>query len=103
MSMPPLLLSLAHGLPPVQPNPGDLPGGGTLWQLVDGVAGWALIGSLAALLLGAVVWAFGSHSHNVHQAVAGRRAVLASAGAALLIGGASHLITFFFNAGHSLH
>ena len=88
---------------PLSPNPNDLPGGGTLQMLVNGVAGWALIASLAALVVGAATWAFGSHSHNVHHASAGRRAVLASAASALLIGGASHVITFFFNAGHALH
>lgn len=88
---------------PLNPNPQDLPGGGTLQMLVNGVAGWALIASLAALVVGAATWAFGSHSHNVHHASAGRRAVLASAASALLIGGASHVITFFFNAGHALH
>jgi hypothetical protein len=79
-----------------------LPGGGTLQKLVDGMAGWALIGSLAALVIGALVWALGSHSHNVHQSMSGRRAVLASGAAALLIGAAPILINFFFHAGSGL-
>ncbi len=85
------------------PDLHSLPGGGTLQQLVNGVAGWALIGALAALVVGAVAWALGSHSHNVHQAVSGRRAVLVSGAAALLVGAAPILINFFFNAGRSLH
>jgi hypothetical protein len=87
----------------LHPNLNALPGGGTLMHLVDGVAGWALVGSLAALLLGAVAWALGSHSHNVHQSMAGRRAVLTSGAAALLIGAAPILINFFFDAGKGLH
>jgi hypothetical protein len=87
----------------LHPSISSLPGGGTLQALVNGVAGWALIGSLAALLVGAVTWALGSHSHNVQHAVSGRRAVLASGGAALLIGAAPILINFFFAAGQKLH
>lgn len=34
--------------------------GGVIQQLLDGLAGWALWGSLAALLLSAIVWALGS-------------------------------------------
>ena len=87
----------------LNPNPNSLPGFATLQALMNGVAGWALIGALAALLVGAVSWALGSHSHNVHQSMAGRRAVLVSGAAALLIGAAPHLINFFFDKGSSLH
>ena len=93
--------------PPVDvslhPSLSSLPGGGTLQQLVNGMAGWALLGSLAALVVGALAWAIGAHAHNVHQATSGRRAVLASASAALLIGAAPILINFFFHAGRVLH
>ena len=87
----------------LHPSLSSLPGGGTLQQLVNGMAGWALLGSLAALVVGALAWAIGAHAHNVHQATSGRRAVLASASAALLIGAAPILINFFFNAGRALH
>jgi hypothetical protein len=87
----------------LSPNLSSLPGGGTLQSLVNGVAGWALIIALAALVIGAVSWALGSHSHNVHQSMAGRRAVLVSAAAALLIGAAPELINFFFHVGKGLH
>ncbi|HUD69927.1 MAG TPA: DUF6112 family protein [Acidimicrobiales bacterium] len=87
----------------LKPNLSSLPGAATLQALMNGVAGWALIGALAALLVGAVSWALGSHSHNVHQSMAGRRAVLVSGAAALLIGAAPHLINFFFHTGSSLH
>jgi hypothetical protein len=87
----------------LHPSLSALPGGGTLQQLVNGVAGWALVGALAALVIGAVAWALGSHAHNVHQAASGRRAVLTSGTAALLIGAAPVLINFFFNAGRALH
>jgi Family of unknown function (DUF6112) len=87
----------------LHPTLGFLPGGGTLQQLANGLAGWALIGALVALVVGALAWALGAHAHNVHQSMSGRRAVLTSGAAALLIGAAPVLINFFFQQGSRLH
>jgi len=87
----------------LSPDTSSLPGGGTLQQLINGLAGWALILSLAALVVGAAAWALGAHSQNYHQSFVGRRAVLVSGLAALLIGAAPKLINFFFHAGTGLH
>ncbi len=85
------------------PDLSALPGAAELQHLVNGVAGWALLAALVALVVGAAAWAFGSHAHNVHQATAGRRAVFVSAAAAMLIGSAPMLINFFFDAGAKFH
>ncbi len=85
------------------PSTSALPGSAALQQLADGIASWALIGALVALLIGAALWAVGSHTQNLHHSMAGRRAVLTSLVAAVLIGGAPSLINFFFNAGLSIH
>ena len=85
------------------PDAAKLPGGGTLQQLTDGIGGWALILSLVGLLIGAAAWALGSHAQNYQQAFVGRRTVLVSGLAALLIGAAPILIGFFYNTGHGLH
>ena len=87
----------------LNPSTTALPGGATLQQLANGIASWALIGSLVALLLGAALWAVGSHSQNMHQSMAGRRAVVTSLLAAVLIGAAPSLINFFFTTGLSVH
>jgi len=87
----------------LNPTPSDLPGSGTLQTMANGLAGWGLVLSLIALVVGAALWALGAHSQNVHQSMAGRRAVLISLGAAIVIGGAPVLINFFFNAGRGLH
>ena len=55
-----------------------------------------------ALVLGAGLWAIGSHTQNMHQSSQGRRAVLTSLIAAVLIGAAPELINFFFNTGASV-
>jgi Family of unknown function (DUF6112) len=87
----------------LNPSITDLPGGPVLQQLANGLGAWALIGSLIALVLGAVLWAVGSHTQNMHQSAAGRRAVLTSLAAAILIGAAPSLINFFFSTGLKVH
>ena len=85
------------------PSTTALPGSAALQQLTDGIAAWALIGALIALLLGAALWAVGSHTQNMHQSSQGRRAVLTSLVAAVLIGAAPALINFFYKTGLGVH
>jgi hypothetical protein len=87
----------------ISPSITSLPGSAALQQIANGIAAWALIGALIALLLGAALWAIGSHTQNMHQSASGRRAVATSLVAAVLIGAAPSLINFFFNAGLSVH
>ncbi len=85
--------------PTLQPNPAGLPGAPTLQRLADGIGGWALIASMLGIVIGAVLWAFGHYSQNYQQAYNGRRGVMVSALAAVLIGGAPHIIGFFLGQG----
>ena len=83
----------------LSPKPSGLPGSDVLQGLVDGLAFWALIAALSALVFGAAVWAWASHAQNHHYAASGRRAAGVAAFAALLIGAAPALINFFAEAG----
>lgn len=83
----------------VDPDPQKLPGGQVIQQLLDGLAGWAVLGSLAAMFIGAIVWALGSHGGNYSAANKGKTAVLVAAATALLAGAAPALINFFTNLG----
>jgi hypothetical protein len=85
------------------PSSTSLPGSAALQSIANGVAAWALIGALVALLLGAALWAVGSHTQNMHQSASGRRAVATSLVAAILIGAAPSLVNFFFHTGLSVH
>ncbi len=85
------------------PDINGLPGGSELQSLTNGLGGWALVLALVGLLIGALMWALGSHTQNYHQSYSGRRAVLVSALAALLIGAAPALVNFFFHAGTNVH
>ena len=82
-----------------EPDPSQLPGGQVLQNLTDGIMGWALALSLIALLVSAAAWALGANSQNYQYTVAGKRGVLVSGVAALLIGAAPAIVNFFFDAG----
>ncbi|MGH8980034.1 MAG: hypothetical protein ACRDWE_03290 [Acidimicrobiales bacterium] len=81
------------------PTSTKLPGGAVLQTLVDGLGGWALTLALAGLVVGAALWAVGSHSQNYQQSFVGKRAVLVSGFAALIVGAAPAIIDFFFHTG----
>jgi len=83
----------------LSPNPSALPGGQVIQQIADGIGGWALLLSLIGLVIGAATWAIGAHSQNYQQSYLGRRAVLVSGAAALVIGAAPAIINFFFHLG----
>ncbi len=97
------LVAAASGGVELKPSLTDLPGSGTLQSLVDGLGAWALVAALVGLVIGAAAWALGVHSQNYQQSMVGRRAVLVSALAALLIGAASPIVNFFWGQGTSLH
>jgi MFS family permease len=86
-----------------QPDTSALPGGAELQKLMNGLDGWALTLSLVGLLIGAAAWALGSHGQNYQQSFVGRRAVLISGLAALLIGAGPAIVNFFFQAGQGVH
>jgi hypothetical protein len=96
-----LLLATAHLQ--LSPDTGALPGGNVLQRLMNGLDGWALALSLVGLVVGAAAWALGSHGQNYQQSFVGRRAVLISGFAALLIGAGPGIVNFFFNTGQGVH
>ena len=85
------------------PNPNQLPGYGELVNLTNGIGGWALIAAMLGIVIGAIMWAFGHYSQNYQQAYNGRRGVLVSALAALLIGGAPQIINTLVHQGGAIH
>jgi type IV secretory pathway VirB2 component (pilin) len=88
----------------VEPSQGGyLPGETVLENLASGVGHWALLAAIVGVIVGGIMWAFGHFSHNYQQSYSGRRGVIVSAVAALLIGGASQIISFFFTAGAGIH
>ena len=83
----------------VDPDPSKLPGAGVLQQITDGIGGVALAVCVMALLVGAAMWAFGSHAQNPHQAMLGRRTVVTAVAAAMLVGATGAIVSWAFQLG----
>lgn len=83
----------------LSPNPNDLPGSNVLTSLANGIGGWAVIAAVVGIVVGAIMWAFGHYSQNYQQAYNGRRGVMVSGLAALLIGAAPKVVNFFLSQG----
>jgi hypothetical protein len=83
----------------MQPSSSALPGASAIGQLTNGIGWWALMASLLGLVVGAAAWALGSHSNNYQYSSSGRRAVLVSGAAALVIGAAPTVVNFLFGEG----
>jgi uncharacterized membrane-anchored protein len=96
------LSSLVADTPGLKPDSNQLPGSALMQNLANGIGWWALIAAMLGVVVGAVMWAFGHYSHNYQQAYNGRRGVMVSVLAAVLIGGAPHIISFFLEKGTQL-
>jgi type IV secretory pathway VirB2 component (pilin) len=119
--MPALLLSPLPIVPPsflltaVNPNAnstgislnpaqtGNLPGDQTLTSLASGLGHWALLAAIVGVIVGGIMWAFGHFAHNYQQSYNGRRGLIVSGVAALLIGASQEIVGFFFTQGLGLH
>jgi hypothetical protein len=83
----------------IKPDPSGLPGSDVLQGLLNGLAFWALLATLAGALIGAATMAIATHFNNHHWASRGKSGALVSAAAAFLIGAAAAIINFFAAAG----
>ena len=86
----------------LDPTTNGLPSFSIVQRFMDQMGGVALLFALVGVVVGAAAWALGSHSQNYHQSFAGRRAVLVSGLAALLIGAAPTIVNFFAAIGHDI-
>ena len=92
-------LSVVAQDPGVHSNSSGLPGLAQLRNIVGAMLTFGLVACVAALVVSAVVWGFGSNSGNPHLAGRGKTGVVVAAGAAMLIGAANAIVTFFSSVG----
>ncbi len=86
----------------IDPNSGGLPGIEQLRIIVGAVMTVGLILSVLALIVSAIIWAYGSNSSNPHLAGRGKIGVLISCGAAVVCGASVTLINFFWGVGQAV-
>ncbi|MFD8645151.1 DUF6112 family protein [Streptomyces zaomyceticus] len=104
MSMPfaDRVLHLAYD-PGITPKGGGLPGLSVLKNVVSSINMFGLIAVVGALAVSLGVWAWGHHTGG-HQAEAnGKKGALVAAGAALGLGAANGIVTFFSALGSQVH
>ncbi|SHI70719.1 MULTISPECIES: DUF6112 family protein [Actinomycetes] len=86
----------------IDPNSSGLPGIEQLRTIVGAVMTVGLILSVLALIVSAIIWAYGSNSSNPHLAGRGKIGVLVSCGAAVVCGASVTLINFFWGVGQTV-
>ncbi|ADU49592.1 DUF6112 family protein [Intrasporangium calvum] len=86
----------------VTPNTNGLPGLAAIEKVVGALLTFGLVAAVAGIAVSAVAWAIGSSSSNPHIAGRGKTGVIVAGVAAMLIGAANTLITFFANAGAAI-
>ncbi len=86
----------------IDPNSSGLPGIEQLRIIFGAVMTVGLILSDLALIVSAIIWAYGSNSSNPHLAGRGKIGVLISCGAAVVCGASVTLINFFWGVGQAV-
>ena len=86
----------------IDPNSSGLPGIEQLRTIVGAVMTVGLILSVLALIVSAIIWAYGSNSSNPHLAGRGKIGVLVSCGAAVVCGASVTHINFFWGVGQTV-
>ena len=86
----------------IDPNSSGLPGIDQLRIIVGAVMTVGLILSVLALIVSAIIWAYGSNSSNPPLAGRGKIGVLISCGAAVVCGASVTLINFFWGVGQAV-
>ena len=86
----------------IDPNTNGLPGINQLRTIVGAVMTIGLILSVLALIVSAIVWAYGANSSNPHLAGRGKIGVLVSCGAAIICGASVALVNFFWGIGQAV-
>ncbi|MBP9115755.1 MAG: hypothetical protein KBF89_05360 [Acidimicrobiia bacterium] len=76
----------------IAPDATKIPGAERLLTIVNGIGGWGLILCVAAIVIAAIIWAFGAQSQNQAQATQGKKGVLVAILCAAIIIAAPQLI-----------
>jgi hypothetical protein len=83
----------------VKPDDSKAPGINALKDLVNGLAAYAVVAAVAAVLLGGIAWALGERMGLERASTVGKSGVIAGMGLAFLVGAAAALVNFFLNTG----
>lgn len=80
----------------------DIPGLSTFKGIVLGIIPWALVACVLAFVVGAAFWAVGSFSGNSQHSGSGKKTLVISLVAALLVGAAAVMVGWFNDRGKAV-
>lgn len=80
----------------------DIPGLSTFKGIVLGIIPWALVACVLAFIVGAAFWAVGSFSGNSQHSGSGKKTLVISLVAALLVGAAAVMVGWFNDRGKAV-
>ncbi|MEV0949082.1 DUF6112 family protein [Promicromonospora sp. NPDC050249] len=86
----------------IRPNTDGLPGIPQLREIVGAIMSIGLILAVVALIIAAIVWAFGANSSNPHLAGRGKTGILVAAAAGVVCGAAVALVNFGWDLGQQI-
>ncbi|QAY63235.1 hypothetical protein ET495_08250 [Xylanimonas allomyrinae] len=86
----------------IDPNTTGLPGISALRDIVGAVMTIGLILAVLAVIVAAIVWAFGSNTSNPTYASRGKTGVIVAVAAAAVCGAAVTLVNFFWGVGQTV-
>ncbi|MFE6053085.1 DUF6112 family protein [Kitasatospora sp. NPDC057940] len=89
--------------PGITPSQGGLPGLDVLKSTVGSINLFAIIAVVGALCVSGIVWAWGHHTGSHGSEQKGKQGALVAAGAALLLGAANGIVSFFSAVGTNVH
>jgi hypothetical protein len=85
----------------VNPDGSKAPGLNALQELVNGLAAYAVLAAVAAVLLGGIAWALGERMGLERASSVGKSGVIAGFGLAFLVGAAAAFVNFFLQTGQT--
>lgn len=86
----------------IRPNTNGLPGIPQLREIVGAIMSIGLILAVVALIIAAVIWAFGANSSNPHLAGRGKTGILVAAASGVVCGAAVALVNFGWDLGQQI-
>ncbi len=98
LAVTPIAVVIAQ-VPHVRPDGSKAPGGKGLQDAINVFAFYGILAAVAGFLLGGAVWAVGGRGGNEYAAQGGKVGMAVAVGVAFLIGAATAIIKFAFEAG----
>lgn len=78
------------------------PGKAQLAELIGTIRTWAIIACVIAIIIAAILWAWGSQSQNAAQATQGKKGIIVAVAAAAIIFAAEALVNWGIGLGEGV-